>query len=519
METVLGIDLGTTHSAMAAVDETGKPRIIMNREGKSTTPSAVWFKDRDSVVVGQTAKNNRIADSVNVVELAKRHMCEVDWESEEDEWGNTHGPEEISAYILKKLKQDAEEFLGTAIRKAVITVPAYFQDMERQRTRHAGEIAGLEVLRMVNEPVSAALAYGLHNRGDEGLVMVYDLGGGTFDVTIMKMGGDKFEVLATDGNRFLGGFDFDDSLIETFADNFERKFGIDPLENSPKCRQDFWLKAENAKIDLSSVDETNVFLQAEGDYLELQLKRNEFDKLIKGYIDSTLQNCRGALEEAGKKLGRKLEWEDIAHILLVGGSTRIPLVRKTVEDETRKKAETGINPDEVVAIGAAIFGALESGSTVLDDDLEPLKGIEVIDVTAHSLGVIATNKKTRKDYNSIIIPKNTPIPANEKKIYTTIDDNQTNVHVVPLQGEANDPEQCTRLGDEDGYLLSGIPSMPAGKPVIEYDLSYDREGIVHLTATEESTGKQLEIHISNPSLLTSVKKGKLTEIVRDTEVK
>jgi molecular chaperone DnaK len=516
MAKVIGIDLGTTHSAMAVVDETGRPKIVMNSEGKSITPSVALFRAED-VVVGERAKRAAIAEKDNVAMFVKRHMCEPDWEFIDGKEG-VHRPEEVAALILKKLKQDAERQLGDEVKEAVITVPAYFQDMERNRTKTAGELAGLNVLRIINEPTAAAIAYGLESMGHEELAMVYDLGGGTFDITIIKVADQKIQVVTSDGNKFLGGVDFDNALVEYFSDQFNEKHGIDPTKDL-RTYQDFYSRAEEAKIDLSADTMTYVSLSAAGKTMDIELTREQFEDLIRPRLQNTLDLTQESLEAAAEKLGKTISWNDIDTMLLVGGSTRIPLVQKMVEELTGKPPQVGINPDEVVAMGASIIAAQGVGKPVVDANLEALPSLEIRDVTAHSLGVIAIDTETDVEYNSIIIPKDSEVPAQKSEMYTTIVNNQTDIRITVLQGEDRNPKYCTLIGKEDGYVLSGIPPMLKGVPEIEHTMSYDKEGFVLLTAKELSSGKKLDIEIENPSLLTKKQKEEIAKKVAGMTVR
>ena len=516
MTKVIGIDLGTTHSAMAVVDETGRPKIVMNSEGNSTTPSVVLFRDEE-VVVGGRAKRAAIAEPHNVALATKRHICEPEWEFTDDK-ERTYRPEGISALILKKLKQDAEKQLGEEVNEAVITVPAYFQDMERNRTKTAGELAGLKVLRIINEPTAAAIAYGLENIGQENLVMVYDLGGGTFDITFMKVTGQKIQVITSDGDKFLGGVDFDAALVEYFSDQFKEKHDTDPTEDL-RTYQDFYNRAEEAKIDLSADTVTNVSLSAVGKTLDIKLERDQFENLVRPRLQNTIDLAQEALGDAGEKLGKQLSWNDVDNILLVGGSTRIPLVQKMVEELTGKTPEVGVNPDEVVAIGASIVAAHGVGEQVVDANLDTVPSLEIRDVTAHAIGVNATDPETGEEYNSIIIPKDSEIPAQRSEIYTTVVDNQTSIRTKVFQGEDRDPKYCAIIGDTDGYALSEIPPMPKGVPEIKHTITYDKEGIVHLTAEELSSGKKLDIDIKSPSLLTKKQQENIAKEIAGMTVK
>ena len=510
MAEALGIDLGTTMSAMAIVGEGDRPKIVPNREGKNITPSVVLFKE-DECIIGERAKRAAVAQAENVARFIKRHMCDPDWIFL-DERGKEHRPEEISALILKKLKEDAEIALGKPISKAVITVPAYFQDMERNRTRMAGEMAGFEVLRIINEPTAAAIAYGLDRLGEEMKVLVYDLGGGTFDVTIIEVKGTEINVLTSGGDRFLGGADFDELIVGYFQEQFNEKHGVDPLEDL-RAYQDFMNRAEEAKHDLSVDTEVFIGLSAKGKVLDVTLTREQFNKMIKHLIDRTQDLTEQTLQDA------KLSWADIDKVLLVGGSTRIPLVQEMVKEMSGKDPEIGINPDEVVAIGAAIVAAHEEGTIVRDKKGEIVSAIKIQDVTAHALGVIVWDEEKGREVNSIIIPKDTPIPAENTLMYTTVEDYQTDVRITVLEGEDEDPQYCTILGKKEGYMLSNIPPQPKGVPQIAITMKYDREAIVHVTARELESGQELNIEIRREELLTEEEKANLTDQIKQISVK
>jgi molecular chaperone DnaK len=493
-EYVLGIDLGTTMSCMAVIDRaTKRPRVLYNREGRNITPSVVLYKG-DEVIVGERAKRSAKVYEQDVALCVKRHMCEPDWIFI-DSNSKEHRPEEISALILKKLKEDAESALGEPIKKAVITVPAYFQDMERNRTKHAGELAGLQVLTIINEPTAAAIAYGLDTtRTDKIKVLVYDLGGGTFDVTVMEVVDSTFNVLASGGDRFLGGMDFDETVVKFFQEQFQEKFRVDPLKDL-KTYQDFLDRAEQAKVDLSTDTEVTVGLSAAGNALDVTLTREKFNELISPLIDHSIDLTEETLDEV------KLAWSDINKILLIGGSTRIPLVQERVKRASGKETEKGVNPDEAVAVGAAIVAAQKVGEKVVTATGEEVRGLRFRNVTAHSLGVIAWDRAKGKEINSIIIKKNTPIPAEEIHMFTTVVDNQTDVQITILQGEVEEPEYCTVVGEKEGYLLAGIPPRPQGEPRIEITARYDEEGIIHLRARELDSGKELKVQVTYPQLL------------------
>jgi len=481
----IGIDLGTTFSAVAVVEETGRPRVLPNSAGQFVTPSYVFYKGPDEVVVGQAAKAVAAAKEESVVKYVKRHMSEPDWKFE-DAQGMKHSPEEISALILKKLKQDAEAALGEKINEAVITVPAYFGDLERKRTSTAGELAGLSVLRLVNEPTAAALAYGLERVGGKGLVLVYDLGGGTFDVTVLAIKGAEIEVVATDGHRTLGGVDFDVDLCHHFISKFQEEHGLDPTTDT-YVYQEFLSKAEAAKITLSDLTETYVALSAAGKTTQVELTRDAFEALIRPRLDTTFDLTKEVLEQASEKLGQPLTWKDIDTLLLVGGSTRIPLVRRMVQEITGKQAQKGINPDEIVAVGASIVAAQETGIQIVDKNLDPMKAFEFKDVTSHSLGTITTDHKTREHYNEIIVPKNTTIPFDETKGFTTVEDDQTDVRFEVTMGEERDPKYCQILGE---VIIRDLPPMPQGEPSLKCTFRYDKEGKLEVLVKEQKSGRE-----------------------------
>lgn len=553
MAKVIGIDLGTTRSEVAYVDEYGRPIIIPNREGDRITPSIILIRYTDEenreVIVGKRAKHAAVAEAENVARLMKRHMCEPDWiwvDAKEKEYTS----QELSALILKKLKQDAEDSLGEEIAKAVITVPYYFGDMERSRTKQAGEIAGLKVLRIFNEPESAAIAYGLAKTGEPMTFLVYDLGGGTFDVTIMEVLEDgAIKGITSNGDRFLGGADFDGDIIRYFSDEFEKAHGVNPLSDLA-AYQDFMEKAEQAKEDLSIDKKVSVSLASEGKSLTVELTRNKLEELISPYIDTAVHIAREALGDAWKKREKiseeeyektkaneeewdeiaKGEWRRIDRVLLVGGSTRIPLVVRKLKEEVRnavvesgkseegvareveEKFASGINPDEIVALGAAMAA----------DNLEKNKELPspIKSVTAHSLGVKAWDPTREKWINDKIILKDTEIPVKKKPdCYTTKEDNATAVQITLLQGEEEDPKYCRIVGEEEGYTLADIPPMPKGGPQIEVTLEYDEENIVHLNARELKSGKEINVKVKHPQLLEPEKVKKKKEEYRELPVR
>ncbi|GAA0252545.1 molecular chaperone DnaK [Haladaptatus pallidirubidus] len=470
---ILGIDLGTTNSAFAVM-EGGDPEIIVNGEGDRTTPSVVAFSDDGERLVGKPAKNQAVQNPEKTIQSIKRHMGDDDYTVEIGD--EEYTPEQISAMILQKAKRDAEEYLGDDVEKAVITVPAYFNDKQRQATKNAGEIAGFDVERIVNEPTAASMAYGLDDESDQ-TVLVYDLGGGTFDVSILDLGGGVYEVVATNGDNDLGGDDWDRAIIDYLAEEFESEHGID-LRDDRQALQRLKDAAEEAKIELSSRKETDInlpFITATDDgpvHLENSLTRAKFESLTSDLIERTVEPTEQALSDAG------YDKDDIDEVILVGGSTRMPQVAEKVEELTGQEPKKNVNPDEAVALGAAIQGGVLSGD--VDD-------IVLLDVTPLSLGI-----EVKGGLFERLIDKNTTIPTEESKIFTTAAANQTSVQVRVFQGEREMAADNELLGE---FHLAGIPPAPAGTPQIEVSFNIDENGIVNVSAEDHGSGNSEEITI------------------------
>ena len=491
MSKIIGIDLGTTNSCVAVM-EGGEPVVIANSEGARTTPSVVGFTKTGDRLVGQVAKRQAITNPERTVSSIKRHMGS-DYKVKIDDKAYT--PQEISAMILAKLKSDAESYLGGKVSEAVITVPAYFTDAQRQATKDAGKIAGLEVKRIINEPTAAALAYGIDKEDDQ-KVMVYDLGGGTFDVSIIEMGDGVQEVLATAGNNHLGGDDFDQRIIDWLADEFKKEQGID-LRSDKMAMQRLKEAAEKAKIELSGVTTSNIslpFITADATgpkHLETTLTRAKFNEMTADLVEATMGPVRQALSDSGLKAS------DLNKILMVGGSSRIPAVQEAIKSFTGKEPFKGINPDECVAVGAAIQGG------VLGGDVE---GILLLDVTPLSLGI-----ETMGGVNTKIIERNTTIPTKKSQIFSTAADNQTSVEVHVLQGEREFAKDNKTLGV---FHLDGIMPAPRGVPQIEVTFDIDANGIVHVSAKDLGTQKEQSISITSSS---NMSKEDIEKAVKEAE--
>lgn len=491
MAKVLGIDLGTTNSCMAVM-EGGESVVIPNAEGGRTTPSVVGFSKTGERMVGQVAKRQAVANPDRTVVSIKRRMG-TDFKVGIDD--KQYTPPEISAMILQKMKADAESYLGEKITQAVITVPAYFSDAQRQATKDAGRIAGLEVLRIVNEPTAAALAYGLDKGGDH-TILVYDLGGGTFDVSILELGDGVFEVKATGGNTRLGGDDFDERVVNWMADQFKKDNGID-LRNDRMALQRLKEAAEKAKIELSGLASTGINLpfitavNGEPKHLDLTLTRAKFDELTADLVEATVGPTKRALSDAG------LDLKDIDKIILVGGSTRIPAVQDVVKKITGKEPYKGVNPDEVVAVGAAIQAGVLTGE---------VKDIVLLDVTPLSLGL-----ETLGGVFTRIIDRNTTIPTSKTQVFSTAADSQTAVDIHVLQGERPMAADNITLGQ---FRLDGIPPAPRGIPQIEVTFDIDANGIVHVSAKDKGTGKEQKVTITTSS---GLKDDDINRMVKEAE--
>ena len=512
MSKIIGIDLGTTNSCVSVM-EGGKPVVITNSEGNRTTPSIVAFTNKGEVLVGQPAKNQMVTNPENTIFSIKRFMgntySEVSEERsrmpytviEEDgkvkikTLEGNFTPQEISARTLQKMKQTAEEYLGETVTDAIITVPAYFNDSQRQATKDAGRIAGLNVLRIINEPTAAALAYGMEKKKDE-KIAVYDLGGGTFDISILELADGVFEVKSTNGDTHLGGDDFDQAIINWLIEEFKKDTGVD-LNSDKMALQRLKEAAEKAKKELSSSLQTDInlpYLTADASgpkHLNVSLSRAKFEDLVRDLVEKTRIPCEKALKDAG------LSTSDIDEVILVGGSTRIPLVQETVKNIFGKDPNKSVNPDEAVAMGAAVQGGIIKGD---------VKDVLLLDVTPLSLGI-----ETEGSVMTVLINRNTTIPTNKKQVFSTAADNQSSVTIRVLQGERKMANDNRELGRFD---LVGIPPAPRGVPQIEVSFDIDANGIVHVTAKDLGTGKEQKITISSSSGLSEEE---INKMVQDAE--
>jgi len=483
----VGIDLGTTYSSVAVVNDSGQPEIIPNAESERLTPSAVLFEE-DMIVVGQIAKDAMVTDPDRVVMFVKRQMGNNSWYFPYDL--ERHGPADISAMILTKMKRDAEQYLDRLLPYAVITVPAYFDDERRRATISAGEIAGFKVLGLLNEPTAAAIAFGVDRTKKPETILVYDLGGGTFDVTIMKVDGDDISIVATDGDHQIGGKDFDDAIIKYAVEHFKNEHDFDPTTD-PYVAGELRSAAENAKRQLSKRRRTMMMLRAEGKSTRIEIDQDTFTKLIMPKLNTTMTLVRSVLRDAD------LQPDQLDRVLLIGGSTRVLAVQAVLADYFGFDPDNSVNPDEAVALGAALMAAKKMAELAPEEVVEPIAqkvgGLQITDVTSHSLGIEAFIPNTQQRINSILIPRNSPIPTEVSKEFTTTETAQTAIKVIIYQGEFQDPKLCNPIGE---FLLGGLPAdRPPGRKV-RVTVACTVDGVVKVSALDIETGRETTTEVS-----------------------
>jgi molecular chaperone DnaK len=509
----VGIDLGTTFSAIAWVNEAlGKAEIIPNKESERITPSVVMFED-ESIVVGRIAKEAAVAEPGRIVEFVKREMGKATGalfgEYAFEFNGKPHSAETISAFILKKLKNDAEEHLGCPVKDAVITVPAYFNDAERNATKNAGQIAGLNILGIINEPVAAAMAYGLDKLGKDQTVFVFDLGGGTFDVTVIQLKGHEFNMLATNGDHRLGGKDWDDRLVLYIAECFQNEHGLDPLDDL-QASQDLQNRATQAKITLSQRPKARIACSYAGKTLSLEITREKFEELTTDLVGK----CRALSEFVLHEVG--LTWSEMDTVLLTGGSTRMPMIKNMLRQLTGKIPSEEVNPDECVALGAAYHAAMLrlAGEHPANPKLERLQQVQVNLINSHTLSTALWNPEIQARYKHPMIPKMSPIPFQISQTFYTVEDNQTGVRTVVYEGEAEALEDCIPIGE---CRLEGLPARPKGQP-IEVTFNYDTNGMLEVHSKDVQTGQERRTVLDRATGLTEAAVREETQYVQSIQV-